>query len=479
MSEHSTSSHPATTTGSVVAGYRIERVIATGHMGTIYLARDPDLPRYDSLKVLNTDLLPDREFRARFVREADVAAQLSHPNIVTVYRRGTTDDGLLWIAMQYVDGTDAETLLRKRLITPARAVHIVSEIAKALDYAHRKRVIHRDVKPSNFLLSTDAEDDERVLLADFGIAHSLGDGKPPAGGSLLATVAYAAPEVFNGAPVDGRADLYSLGCSLFRLLTGRDAFPGQGDTRAVIKGHLYHTPPKVTDFATDLPAALNDVIATALAKDPAHRFQSGRDLAAAAARALRQHTTTPPPPRNATASAHTRSVKPSRDGRLAPATVTAPTIDPAPFPSLYRRVRRRVYGWQRIGLTCAAIAVVAALAGVVFWVNRPDAPDNSSGGSSATTGTQTVSNRPDAESRLRRLLPQGYPPNNCNPVDPSSGALATIACSANAHPGGPTTASYLLMPNTETLRSTFDAIVRDTSVVNCPGNIQWVCCTNR
>src|SRR3954454_7301087 len=280
--------------GSVVGGYRIQRVIGNGHMGTIYLAKHPDLPRNDSLKVLNADLLNDSDFRTRFVREADMVAQLSPPNIITVYRRGATDDGLLWIAMEYVEGTAAQTVLRQGSMTPARAVHIVSEIAKALDYAHQNGVIHRDVKPANFLLSTDAHGDERVLLADFGIAHSLDDGQPPATGSVLATIAYAAPDVFNGAAVDGRADLYSLGCSLFRLLTGRKPFPSQGDPSAVIKGHLYDTPPKVADFAADLPVALNDVIATALAKDPAERFQSGEELAAAATRALHQHRPTPP-----------------------------------------------------------------------------------------------------------------------------------------------------------------------------------------
>jgi serine/threonine protein kinase len=392
-----------------------------------------------------------------------MVAQLSHPNIITVYRRGATDDGLLWIAMEYVEGTDAQTMLGQGLMTPARAVHIVSEIAKALDYAHQNGVIHRDVKPANFLLSTDAHGDERVLLADFGIAHSLDDGQPPPTGSVLATVAYAAPEVFNGAPVGGRADLYSLGCSLFRLLTGRKPFPSQGETSAVIKGHLYDTPPKVTDFAPDLPVALNDVIATALAKDPVDRFQSGGDLAAAAARALRQRRPTPPPPRLS-------STRDDRAGQLAP--LIAPMFDAAAFAALSARARRRQDRQRRIVLVCALLAFVTTLTGLAFWMSRTAAVDNSSGDTTSGTQTQAPSRSPDAEARLRRLLPPGYAPDSCNPVAPTSGALAAIECSANGDPGGPPTANYLLMANTESLRSTFEGIVKDTSVLNCPGNIQ-------
>jgi serine/threonine-protein kinase len=465
------------TRGSVVAGYRIERVLGTGRMGTIYLVQNPDLPRNHSLKVLNTEHLHDRELRTRFVREADMAAQLNHPNIVTVYRRGTTDDGLLWIAMEYVDGTDAEALLRQGLVTPARAVHIVAEIAKALDYAHRNNVIHRDVKPANFLVSTASHNARRVLLADFGIAHSLGHDQPPTSGSLLATVAYAAPEVFNGAPVDGQADLYSVGCSLFRLLTRRAPFPNPGDTATVIKSHLHDPPPKVTDFATDLPAALDDVIATALAKNPAHRFQSGTDLAAAAASALQQPRRSPRQPRSTPADYHERSphAAPPADRQVAPpAPEPALRFDPAVFAAMSLRARRSQHRRRRIALICTLVAGLATLAGAVFWVSQPAGLDNSSDGPTTAPAAQTVSPSigTNTERRLRRMLPAGYAPDSCNTVASSNGAVAAMECSANSDPGGPPTARYLLMPNTETLRSTFDATVDDISVVNCPGNIQ-------
>src|ERR1700743_1089624 len=167
--------------GAVVAGYRIERALGTGGMGAVYLAQNPTLPRRDALKVRSAELSRDQEFRARFVREADVAARLDHPNIVSIYRRGETDDGQLWIAMTYVAGTDADRGVFDGTMTPARAVHLVGEIAKALDYAHQRNVVHRDIKPANFLLARGYGGDERAVLADFGSARAL------AGGGLSAT----------------------------------------------------------------------------------------------------------------------------------------------------------------------------------------------------------------------------------------------------------------------------------------------------
>jgi serine/threonine-protein kinase len=220
--------------GSLVAGYRIERVLGVGGMGTVYLAANPTLPRFDALKVLSPELSRDADFRARFTREADVAAALQHPQIVAVYNRGVTDDGQLWIAMQYVAGTDADDALRAGTMTPQRAVHITGEVAKALDFAHQRNVVHRDIKPANFLLSGPVGASEQALLGDFGIARALDDVSLTATGNVMATAAYAAPEVLSGLRFDGRADIYSLGCTLFRLLTGKTPFlreqrPSRGD----------------------------------------------------------------------------------------------------------------------------------------------------------------------------------------------------------------------------------------------------------
>lgn len=273
--------------GTVVAGYTIEAVIGAGGMGTVYRARHPTLPRSDALKVLSAELSQDAHFRARFEREAELAATLDHPNIVAVYNRGETD-GQLWIAMQYVAGSDADKELAQGRMTPQRAVHVVGEVAKALDYAHRRHLLHRDVKPANFLL---APDDERVFLADFGIARALDEvvGLTQTG-MVMASVAYASPESLTGEPVDHRSDIYSLGCSLYRMLTGRAPYARSGGMAAAAAAHLTEPPPRPTDVVPTLPAALDAVIATAMAKEPQQRYQSARDVAHAAARALDETT---------------------------------------------------------------------------------------------------------------------------------------------------------------------------------------------
>ncbi|OBH85145.1 serine/threonine-protein kinase [Mycobacterium scrofulaceum] len=271
--------------GTVIAGYRIEGVLGSGGMGTVYLARHPTLPRSDALKILSAELSVDHQFRVRFTREADLAATLNHPNIVRVYNRGETDDGHLWIAMEYVEGTAANDLDRANL-TPARIVRIVTDVAAALDYAHSRRVLHRDIKPGNFLVSAPGSGHERVLLADFGIARALDDATTlTATGSMVGTAAYAAPETIEGRAADPRSDIYSLGCALFRLLTSRTPYE-DNSLSAMLAGHLMRPVPRPTDINPALPREIDEVIARALAKDPGERFQTAGALAAATAAAL-------------------------------------------------------------------------------------------------------------------------------------------------------------------------------------------------
>lgn len=223
--------------GDVFAGYTIRRVLGQGGMGVVYLARHPRLPRLTALKLLSTELSADEEIRHRFEREADLVAQLEHPNIVNVYDRGTDDDQL-WISMQFVAGTDVATA-DVNVLTPGRAVQIVAETATALDFAHASGVLHRDVKPANILLAKPPIGrPERVVLTDFGIA-AVRDSETTlaSAGTITATLAYAAPEHLAGAPLDHRADQYSLACTLFWMLTGSVPFPGPSPG-AVIQAHL-------------------------------------------------------------------------------------------------------------------------------------------------------------------------------------------------------------------------------------------------
>ncbi|MFI9506394.1 serine/threonine-protein kinase [Nocardia sp. NPDC052566] len=273
--------------GTIVGGYRVQRVLGAGGMGTVYLAKHPSLPRMDALKVLSTELSQDREFRARFEREANLAAGLDHPNIVSVYNRGE-EHGQLWIAMQYVDGIDASDELARdpHSMNPLRALRIISEVGKGLDYAHRKGLLHRDVKPANFLLSNEDGDEERVLLTDFGVAKSNDDtSELTQTGSFVATIAYAPPEQLSGQPLDHRADIYSLACAFFKLLTGRNPYPST-QPAMVMMGHLHEPPPSATAVNPGLPPAIDYVFARAMAKNPAERFSTCREFTDAAANAL-------------------------------------------------------------------------------------------------------------------------------------------------------------------------------------------------
>ncbi|MEV6767034.1 protein kinase [Nocardia sp. NPDC051030] len=288
--------------GETFAGYLIERELGRGGMGSVYLARHPRLPRLLALKLLNRELFGDAEVRARFEREGDVVARLDHPNIVPVYDRGFDDDRL-WIAMRYIDGVDASAL-DSATLPPRQAIRIVADTAKGLDFAHRKGVLHRDVKPANILLER-VDGEERVFLADFGIARLRDESsaKLTQTGSFTATLAYAAPEQLSGHRLDHRCDQYSLACTLFRLLTGTVPFTAEHPV-AIMQGHLNQPPPPVSSLRAGLPPALDGVLARALAKHPGARFDSCTEFAVAAEQAMNGPGSAPPmgyPPNRAPA----------------------------------------------------------------------------------------------------------------------------------------------------------------------------------
>ncbi|ORA33499.1 serine/threonine-protein kinase [Mycobacterium aquaticum] len=275
--------------GATFAGYTIVRPLGSGGMGEVYLAQHPRLPRRDALKVLPTAVSADREYRERFNREADIAASLWHPHIVAIHDRGE-NQGQLWISMDYVDGTDAGKALRER--HPAgmpkdQVCEIISAVAEALDYAHQRDLLHRDVKPANILLAQPDSDDRRILLADFGIARYASQASGlTATNMTVGTVAYAAPEQLLGRDLDGRADQYALAATAFHLLTGTPPFENSNPA-VVISAHLSSSPPALAASHPHL-AALDPVLAKAMAKDPKDRFERCADFA----RALRHQLDT-------------------------------------------------------------------------------------------------------------------------------------------------------------------------------------------
>lgn len=277
----------AVANGSPFAGYTILRQLGAGGMAEVYLALHPRLPRRDVIKVLAEAVTADPEFRERFNREADLAATLWHPHIVGVHDRGEFQ-GQLWISMDYVEGTDAARLVKERYhggMPIEDACAILHAVASALDYAHDRGLLHRDVKPANILLTHPEEGDRRIVLADFGVARHLGDISGITETNVaVGTVAYAAPEQLTGGNIDGRADQYALAATLFHLLTGAPPFQ-HSNPIAVISQHLHEDPPLLSDYRPEL-ADLDEVFRKALAKDPADRFERCRAFAAAVSERL-------------------------------------------------------------------------------------------------------------------------------------------------------------------------------------------------
>jgi tetratricopeptide (TPR) repeat protein len=269
------------------AGYRIEAVIGRGGVGTVYRAVQLSLQRDVALKLLTAEQSADSSFRKDFLDESILAASLDHPHVVPVYDAGEVEQ-VLYMAMRYVPGSDLQGMIRREgRLSPHASVMILEQVAGALDVAHAAGLIHRDVKPSNVLIAGahGAEQPLHAWLGDFGLSRRVADPDERTTDRPLGTVHYVAPEQIRGDAVDHRADIYSLGCLLFECLTGSVPFP-HSSVPAVLYAHLEAPVPTVSDLGIGLPAAMDEVIAWALAKAPGDRPQRAGELAQAAARAL-------------------------------------------------------------------------------------------------------------------------------------------------------------------------------------------------
>ena len=269
--------------GARVAGYRLDEQIGRGGMAVVYRAYDLQLDRQVALKVLDPVLAGDGDFQQRFIRESRAAAAVDHPNIIPVFAAGEAD-GVLFIAMRYVSGPDVRTLIDSTgPLDPRRAVDIVSQVAAALDSAHGRGLVHRDVKPANMLLdpAPGGSRSDHVYLSDFGLSkRALTSLGLTATGQLVGTLDYVAPEQIENRPVDGRSDLYSLACTAFEMLSGAPPFR-RDQHLALLWAQLSELPPPLTSRRPDLPPAVDQVMAKALAKSPGDRYPRCLDFAAA------------------------------------------------------------------------------------------------------------------------------------------------------------------------------------------------------
>ncbi len=298
---------------AIIAGYRIEEVVGRGGMGVVYRARELALERPVAVKLIAPERLHDPILRERFKTESRVAASIEHANVIPVYEAGE-DDGLLFIAMRLVEGVDLSELLSdQRALSPLRAFSLMTQLAGALDAAHGRGLVHRDVKPANVLITLD--EPEHLYLTDFGVAMHVGvNSGITEGGQWVGTLDYLAPEQIQGDAVDARADIYALTGVLHHCLTGQTPFPRES-VSAQLWAHINAAPPAPARINPDLPHSLDAVIARGMAKDPSARFATAGELANALAQAL-----------GVPSSSRIRERREERSERTGPATPGARTI---------------------------------------------------------------------------------------------------------------------------------------------------------
>jgi len=348
--------------GAEFSEYRIQSVLGRGGMSVVYLAEHIPLRRKVALKVLAAELATDRDFRARFVGESQIAASIDHPNIIPIYAAGESD-GVLYIAMRYVDGTDLKQLIdAEGPLAPDRTVTLLAQVASALDAAHARGLVHRDVKPANILIApgAGARGIDHCYLSDFGLTkQALSKRGLTQTGHFVGTLDYVAPEQIRGGPLDGRADVYALGCVLYECLTGVRPFQRDSDA-AVIYAHLQEPPPSVGAARSGLPAAMDRVVATALSKDPAGRYATSTELVQAAERELQTGVGVEAGVGAAGAAAVGRTRVAAQPGAWSPPPPPVPA-GPALAPAGRPPRRRRTGLWVGLGVALALVAVLALL----------------------------------------------------------------------------------------------------------------------
>jgi non-specific serine/threonine protein kinase len=402
--------------GDELAGYRLRGVLGRGGMSVVYEAENPRLGSTVALKVLAPELATDDVFRARFLKESRTAASLNHPNVIPIYDMGTHED-LLFIAMRYVAGQDLRAVLKaKHVLAPEQAVLVCGQAGRALDVAHRHGLVHRDVKPGNILVEHGADEDEpdHIYLTDFGITkHTASRSGLTATGEFMGTIDYIAPEQIQGRPVDGRADIYSLGCVLYECLTGRVPFAKDVDA-AVIWAHVEEMPTTPSTLQPTLPREIDEVVGKALAKDPADRYATCREFIAAARGALGAPAATD------TGTSHTATILagPAAAAAAAAATAAAPAVGrdataPQQAPSYFppappgpgrertptgappagpppggKKPRIRLDRRLVAGLSALALVIVA-VGGFLIYRSTTGGSSTSTAGGSPTTAAQT------------------------------------------------------------------------------------------
>ncbi|HEX2303355.1 MAG TPA: serine/threonine-protein kinase [Gaiella sp.] len=375
--------------GTTVAGYRLEKLLGRGGMSVVYLAEHVRLGRKVALKLLSPALSEDESFRERFERESRRAAEIDHPNIVPIYDAGDAD-GQFFIAMRFVHGFDLKTLIKRDgALNVGRTLYILEQAASALDAAHERDLVHRDVKPANILIE---EPSDRVFLTDFGVVKHTASHGLTRTGFFIGTVDYAAPEQIEGLPVDARTDVYALGCVLYECLSGRVPFDRDAEV-AAMHAHLTEPPPSLRSARPDLPRELDRVIVAAMAKAKDDRQSTCEELIQAAHAAALGRGTSIAIPAAGMAGATAgppEVVEPEVPGpgepegseqedsavaELTNSGVAADGEPPAPAAGNGTGVRSRLPGWLLVAIVAVGAAAVSGIAVYLATASDPKPPD--------------------------------------------------------------------------------------------------------
>ncbi len=348
--------------GDEFAGYRIERQLGRGGMGVLYLAIEPGLERRVALKLIAPEGAADEVFARRFAEESKIAASIEHPNVVPIYAAGE-EDGIPFIAMRYVSGSDlGRRLTREGRLEPAAAAALIAQVGNGLDAIHAAGLIHRDVKPANVLLAG-GDGHGHAYITDFGVARNVSTASGlTQTGRFVGTLDYVAPEQISGGTVDARADVYALGCLLFKLLTGEVPFPKDGEA-ARLYAHLNDPSPAPSLYATEVPMALDDVVIRAMSKEPDDRYPSAGDLGRAAVAALSESQPDLPERTVATGAAATRETETVSPGESSgSASAATRRLEPG-TPGSPRRTRALVLAGGLAGIVAIGVAALTLSGG--------------------------------------------------------------------------------------------------------------------
>jgi serine/threonine-protein kinase len=457
-------------------------------MSIVYRGEHLSLGRTVAIKLLAPQLSEDQAFRERFTRESRLAASLDHPNIIPIYEAGE-EEGVFWIAMRYVDGQDAKNMLKQEgPLDPEGAVDIIAPVASALGAAHGKGLVHRDVKPANILLAKgEGDEDGHVYLSDFGVAKHSASRALTKTGIFVGTAEYASPEQIEGKQLDGRADIYSLGCVLYECLTGAPAYDRDSEV-ALMYAHLLEPPPSVTATRPDLGPEVDELVARAMAKSRDDRFATAREFATEARAVLGRGTRAAPTsaaPRPA--AQETVLAAAAQRGGAGEGASTGGTEAPPPPPPTDgagadgaggpgQGPRGNQRDWRRWALIggIAALILVALVPGVLLLAGGDDDEPEAGGTTAQTTGSNPPPPPAVTPTTLREVLMPTQVANGCTiAATPATGGVETNDCTPTegAPTSHPNEFQLTFFPNQATLDAAYNEVKGSVQQAACAGSV--------